>query len=373
MTATVVIAPDSFKGSASAADIASALAAGWSAVRADDEVVLAPMADGGEGTLDAFHRSLPSASRHPVTVTGPDGRPVEASWLLLPDRTAVVELAATSGISLLADPMPMAAHTLGFGQAIAAALDGGAERLLIALGGSSSTDGGTGALAALGALFLDADGLPVPLGGGSLARIRRIDLSGLRPLPPRGARILGDVTNPLLGPSGAAHVYGPQKGATPSQVALLDAGLAHLAGLLGRPDGPGAGAAGGTAYGMRAWGATTSSGASAVGEAIGLPALLSRASVVITGEGRFDSQSAQGKVTHYVSGLAHEAGARVLLAAGSIGADTRGFSVAVGFDELAGDAERAIREPSRFATLAAARLARVYSHIAVEQQDAEAR
>jgi glycerate kinase len=358
---TVVIAPDSFKGSASAAEIASALAAGWSACRADDDVVLAPMADGGEGTLEAFHRASPEASLHPVTVTGPDDRPVETHWLMLPDRTAVVELAATSGLALLPALAPMEAHTLGFGEAIAAALDGGAERLLLALGGSSSTDGGVGALVGLGARFLDESDRPVPLGGAGLARIRRVDLSSLRPLPAGGAHILGDVDSPLLGASGAAHVYGPQKGATPSQVTALDEGLANLARAMGLPDEPGAGAAGGAAYGMLAWGATASSGASAVGDAIGLPALLSRATVVITGEGRFDSQSAKGKVTQYVSGLARDSGARVLLAAGSITADTRGYAIALGLDELAGSAQRAILQPCRFASLAGARLARVYS------------
>jgi len=150
MTRRVVIAPDSFKGTASAADAAAAIARGWASAAPGDELVLRPMADGGEGTIDAFEAADPGALRIPVTVQGPDGRPVATSWLRLPDGSAVVELAMTSGITLLDPLRPLDAHTLGFGQAIAAALDAGASRLLLALGGSSSTDGGIGALAALG-------------------------------------------------------------------------------------------------------------------------------------------------------------------------------------------------------------------------------
>ncbi|WP_314149630.1 glycerate kinase, partial [uncultured Leifsonia sp.] len=155
---TVVVAPDSFKGSASATEVASALADGWRSVRPGDVVRLAPMADGGEGTLDAFEVAVPGAVRHPVRVTGPSGDEVDASWLLLPDGTALVELAETSGLGLLRRPAPHDAHTIGFGQAIAAALDAGATALLLAIGGSASTDGGAGALTALGARLLDADG-----------------------------------------------------------------------------------------------------------------------------------------------------------------------------------------------------------------------
>ena len=160
---------------------------------------------------------------------GPVSEPVETSWLLLPDGTGVVELASTSGITLL-DPLePLDAHSAGFGEAIAAALDAGVERLLLALGGSACSDGGTGALTVLGAWFLDASGAPVPLGNRGLAMLDRVDLSGLRPLPPGGAVILGDVTNPLLGGLGAAAVFGPQKGADAATVDVLEANLARLA------------------------------------------------------------------------------------------------------------------------------------------------
>lgn len=361
MTSTVVIAPDSFKGSASADEVAVAIAAGWSGVRPDDRIVIAPMADGGEGTLLAMLRAVPDAERHAIEVTGPDGRTVSAEWLMLPDRTAVIELAATSGIGLMEQLAPMTASTTGFGEAIADALSARATRLLLALGGSASTDGGTGALTALGARFLDERGQRIPAGGAGLASLHAVDLSGLPSLPPRGAQILSDVDSPLRGPSGAAHVFAPQKGATPEQVAELDAGLVRLAAAVGAPDVAGAGAAGGTAYGLLAWGATLGSGAAAVGAAIGLPALIAGAGIVITGEGRYDEQSSAGKVSHYVAGLARDAGADVLLAAGAISADTRGYLLAVSLSELAGGPGAAMREPGRWSEAAGAELARSYS------------
>lgn len=360
----VVIAPDSFKGTASATDVATALADGWREARPDDVLVPAPMADGGEGTLDAFLAAVPGASRRPVRVTGPDGTPVDAAWVLLPDGTAVVELAATSGLGLLSGSgdtsrlLPLDAHTVGFGEAIAAALDAGAERLVLALGGSSSTDGGTGALTALGARFLDAAGEPVPLGGRGLSALREADLSGLRALPPGGATILSDVTNPLLGTLGAAAVFGPQKGAGPADVEQLEAGLTTLLTTLGHPDSPGAGAAGGTGYGLLAWGAGLASGASAVGSVIALPALLADADVVITGEGRFDSQSAAGKVPTYVAELARAAGATPLLVAGTLAAPPDGFAAAVALDRVAGSAASAMADARRWARAAGAALAR---------------
>ena len=359
----IVIAPDSFKGTADAVDVARALAAGWASVHPDDELVLMPMADGGEGTLDAFELAVPGSRRMPVTVTGPDDRQVQASWLLLPDGTGVVELANTSGITLLQPLRPLDAHSTGFGQAIAAALDHGVQRLYLALGGSSSTDGGAAALAALGAVFADAAGRPVRPSGGGLATVVSVDLSGLPALPPGGALILSDVTNPLLGPSGAAAVFGPQKGADPDQIGALEAGLAGLAALLpADPTTPGAGAAGGAGFGLLAWGARLAPGAAAVGEALGLPAVVAGADTVITGEGRFDSQSAAGKVPSHLAGLAADAGARALLVAGAIEpgaleADPGRFAAAVSLTELAGSVPAAMADPVRWLRLAAAQLA----------------
>jgi glycerate kinase len=363
----VVIAPDSFKGTATATEVVRALAAGWATVRPTDELVLMPMADGGEGTLDAFELAVPGARRVPVTVTGPDDRPVDTSWLLLPDGTGVVELACTSGITLLDPLRPLEAHSTGFGEAIAAALRYGVTRLYLAVGGSSSTDGGVGALTALGASFTAATGEPAPAGGRGLAEITAADLSGLPALPEHGVLILCDVTNPLLGPSGAAAVFGPQKGADPAMVARLDAGLARLAGLLPvDPDTPGAGAAGGAAFGLLAWGARISAGSAAVGEALGVPANVAGASVVITGEGRFDAQSAGGKVPTYLAGLAADAGARALLVAGAIDADALAaepgrFAAAVSLTDLAGGSAPAMADPLHWLELAAAHLARSLS------------
>jgi glycerate kinase len=358
---TVVIAPDSFKGSAAASVIASALADGWGTVRPGDRVVLAPMADGGEGTLDAFEMAVAGSVRHPVTVLGPDGRDVEASWLSLPDGTALVELAETSGLARLTQPAPLDAHTFGFGQAIVAALASGASGLLLAIGGSSSTDAGVGALAALGGRFTDASGRPIRLGNRGLGTLARADLSGLPALPPHGVRILSDVSSPLLGPHGAAAVFGPQKGASPAQVVGLESGLARLARTLKRPaDAPGSGAAGGTGYGLLAWGASLAPGAAAVGGALGLPDLIGASDAVITGEGRFDSQSAAGKVPTYVHDLAAAAGVPAMLAAGSIDAPADAFAAAVSLSDLAGSSAAAIADPARWARAAGAALAAAY-------------
>ncbi|WP_223694313.1 glycerate kinase [Leifsonia poae] len=358
MPYSVVFAPDSFKGSASAASVAAALAEGWSSVRPGDRVLLAPMADGGEGTLDAFELAVPGSVRRPIRVTGPVGVEVDASWLLLPDGTALVELAETSGLGLLTAFEPLDATTAGFGQAIAEALAAGATRLLLAIGGSSSTDGGAGALVALGARLLDAEGRPICAGGRGLADLVTADLTGLPPLPPRGVRILSDVTNPLLGSLGAAAVFGPQKGADAGQVAVLEAALTRFAAVLGRPsDAVGSGAAGGTGYGLLAWGAVLAPGAEAVGDALGLPRLVTSADAVVTGEGRFDSQSAAGKVPDYVSGLARAAGLPAYLAAGSIEAPTDSFAAAASLSALAGGSAAAIADATRWARVAGAELA----------------
>jgi glycerate kinase len=354
----VVIAPDSFKGSASAAQAAAALARGWARVRPDDVVRTVPMADGGEGTLDAFVAAFPDARRMPITVEGPDGRDVGTHWVLLPDGTGVVELAATSGITLLDRPRPHDAHTRGFGQAIAAALDHGVARVLLALGGSASTDGGAGALTALGARLLDDDGAPVGPGGGPLGRVVTVDLTGLRPLPWGGAVILSDVTNPLLGPTGAAAVFGPQKGATLDDVATLDAHLARFAAHLpADPDVPGSGAAGGTGFGLLAWGATIASGSAALGELLGVPQALRAADLAVTGEGRFDAQSAAGKVPSYVLATAAAAGVPVMLAAGRVDAPTDAFAAAVALVDLAGSTASALAEAPRWLDRAGEHLA----------------
>ncbi|CAN5502226.1 glycerate kinase [soil metagenome] len=351
----VVIAPDSFKGSMDAMDVASAIAEGWRTLRPDDELTLLPQADGGEGTLAAIASAVPGAVlRSAGDVTGPAGHPTPGHWLQLPDGTAVVELAQSSGLPLLSTLDPLGATTRGLGEVIAAALDSGATALVLALGGSASTDGGAGALTALGLRLLDGDDRPVGVGGAELARITRIDRTGLRPAPAGGVRLLSDVTSPLLGPTGAAVVFGPQKGADAQDVRTLDAALGQFAGLL---DGgaatatAGAGAAGGTGYGfLAAWAAEIESGAEAIASLTGLAAAVASADVVITGEGRYDATSRSGKVVGAALELVpHE---RLVIIAGQV-AETPPPGVRVwDLSELAGSPAAAIADPARWARAA---------------------
>ena len=362
----IVLAPDSFKGTITAADAATALAGGWRSVEPSAEFVHRPMADGGEGTVAAFAAAVPGATAMPVTVDGPAGVRIESSWLLLPATpdaprgTAVVDLGSTSGIELLDGLRPWDADTTGFGQAIAAALDHGVSRLVVGIGSSASTDGGTGMLAALGARFLDASGAPVARGARGLADIASADLAGLRPAPE--VRVLTDVTNPLTGPRGAAAVFGPQKGLVAADdIARVDEGLARLAGILDFDATlPGSGAAGGTGAALVVWGGVLAPGAAEVAELIGLAAAVADADVVITGEGSYDGQSGDGKVPSFLASLAAAAGARAMLAAGRItpDADTALFTASASLTDLAGSPDAALAEPARWLTAAGAALAR---------------
>lgn len=368
-TGPVVLAMDSFKGSIGAADAVAAVAEGWRSVRGDELRAL-PMADGGEGTLAAFAAAVPGSERMPVTVTGPDDREITASWLLLPPSldaragTAVVELAGTSGIELLGAPpqlRPLDAHTRGFGQAIAAALSFGVSRLVLGIGSSASTDGGMGMLTALGACFLDESGAQPAAGGRGLLTLETADLTGLPALPSGGVQVLTDVENALTGPGGAAAVFGPQKGATATDITVLDAGLGRLARALKvDPATPGAGAAGGTGAGLLAWGAELVPGAAAVSELIGLVDAVATASLVITGEGSFDGQSAGGKVPGYVADLAASAGTPVALIAGRITPDapTSRFAATVSLTDLAGSPHAAMADPAAWLRAAGSALAR---------------
>ena len=394
----VLIAPDSFKGSLGAAAAAAALAQGWLSVRPGDQVDRLPLADGGEGTLDVLAATVPGARWHRALVTGPGGAPVIARWLELPAelpgrgnavpvrhgrgaaarsrglpplgaKTAVVELARASGLPLLARPDPLGAQTTGLGELLSRALDKGVERILVGLGGSAATDGGTGALAALGARFLAAAGEPLAPGGGALADLASADLTQLRPPPVGGVSCLTDVTAPLLGARGAAAVFGPQKGADGGQVARLEAGLARLAEVLGgEPDAPGAGAAGGTGYGLAAaWGAVLTPGAAELGRLAGLDRALAGADLVITGEGRFDETSMAGKTCGTVIAAAADAGVPVAVVAGqaSDGVSARELGLegiptlaaVITLAELAGGTAAAMAGPRRWLRRAGGRLA----------------
>ncbi len=357
MSRTVIIAPDSFKGSLSASDAAEAIAEGWREVRPQDTLILLPQADGGEGTIDAIEASVPGAIRHELgNVTGPDGRPTPGVWLELPGAVAVVELAHSSGLPLMATPDATGATTRGLGEVIRSALDAGATSLVIGLGGSASTDAASGALMALGLRLTDASGRPVADGGRALATIASIDRRDL--VQPASVILLTDVDAPLLGSRGAAAVFGPQKGATPEQVSELDAALAHFAGLFGGdPTAPGAGAAGGAGWGFAtAWGATIISGADYISELGGLTTAIHSADLLLTGEGRFDSQSLGGKVVGQLVGAAASAGVPVGVIAGQVAVDSALWTSSL--TELAGSADAAMSDPARWLRVAGGLAAR---------------
>ncbi|MBE1536360.1 glycerate kinase [Actinomadura algeriensis] len=356
----IVVAPDSFKGGLGASAVCAAVETGVRRAVPGAAVTPVPMADGGEGTVDCFLRAR-GGEEIARTVTGPLGRPVEARYAISRDgRAAVVELAAASGLPLLApgEREPMRADTTGTGELIADAVARGARDVLVCVGGSATTDGGTGLLRALGVRFTGPDGTELPPGGGALAGLAAIDDSGV-PAAVRETRfrVACDVTNPLVGPSGAAAVFGPQKGAGPGQVRELDAALTRLADVLAARYGvavhdlPGAGAAGGTCGGLvAALGAEPARGAELVADMVGLPGALEAADLVITGEGRLDGQSAGGKVVSVVAGLARRRGVPAVALAGSIAGPleelhalglTAAFSLADGprtLDELIGSA-----------------------------------
>jgi glycerate kinase len=338
----VVIAPDSFKGSLSAQSATQAIADGWRSVRPDDALSLVPQADGGEGTLDVVGAAVPDARLHCCeTVTGPDGRMVPGAWLEIAPGTALVELAQCSGLTLMRQLDPLGATSRGLGEVILAAVDSGAQRILVALGGSASTDGGAGALRALGMRMTDAYDREPAEGGAALLEVAAIDPSGLRRIP-AGVTLLTDVDSPLLGNRGAAAVFAPQKGASAQDVTLLERALTHYARLLRvDPNSPGAGAAGGVGYGfLAAYRATISSGARWVAGVTGLPKALVDANLVITGEGHYDSQSRTGKVTGNVIELARSVGCPAAVIAGDLSADPG--VPAWSLTELAGSASAAI-------------------------------
>lgn len=363
----VIIAPDSFKGSIDARRAAEAIAEGWRTVRPHDTLVLSPMADGGEGTLDAFAAAVDGAMRMPVTVVGPHDTAVEAHWLLLPAAedapggTAVVELASTSGIELLGSARhPLTAHTRGFGQAISAALDHGVSRLVLGIGSSASTDLGLGMLTELGARFVDRDGARVAFGAQGVLEVASVDLSNLRRMPTGGVTVLTDVVNPLTGSRGAAHVFGPQKGLSPAQVVEVDAAMARAARLLdANPASPGAGAAGGVGFALLTWGAELVSGAAAVSELTGLADAIAAADYVITGEGSFDAQSAGGKAPAIVAEQARAAGVPVALVAGRVArsGDLSRYHRVISLSELAGAPEASLASPQTWLRAAGRELA----------------
>jgi glycerate kinase len=369
---TIIAAPDSFKGNMSAPEAAAAMENGIR--RADKSAVVykIPLADGGEGTARTLTEAA-GGSFITALVTDPLGGKTKAAFGLINNgRTAVLDLASASGIELVPREKlnPMKATTYGTGELILAALDAGAEELIIGLGGSATVDGGVGMLAALGFRFLDAGGRPVGLGGEALERIAAVDTEGADSRLKRvSVKAACDVTNPLIGPNGAAAVFGPQKGADPEMVEHLDRGLTLLgwawitAGLARDVEQPGDGAAGGAGAALRiCLAAKRESGARLVMEYAGFFNRLAGADLVITGEGMTDSQTAGGKLCSVVAGECRNAGVPVALLSGALGGDAGAlfssfdYAVSIAAGEIG--LEEMIRGSRRDLALAAENLIR---------------
>lgn len=325
----IVIAPDSFKDSLSAAEVASAIELGLQEVFPEAELVKCPMADGGEGTVDAILAAL-AGERRSSRVCGPLGEPVDARWGWLPEsRTAIIEMAEASGLQLVALDRRDAcvSSTQGTGELIREALELGVRKVILTVGGSATNDGGAGMLKALGARLLDAAGAELPPGGLPLSGLARIDIDDLDPrLADVQFELAADVDNPLCGPHGASNTFGRQKGASEEQVLLLDAALGHFANLcqalLGEDhrDFPGSGAAGGIGFAARAFlKAGFRPGIEMVAELTGLARHTQGADLVITGEGRFDAQTLRGKTPLGVARIARQQQVPVIVLAGTLG------------------------------------------------------
>ncbi|WP_449126089.1 glycerate kinase [Pseudomonas viridiflava] len=377
----IVIAPDSFKDSLSAQAVADAIASGLAEVWPHAELVKCPMADGGEGTIEAVLDAC-EGQWMSAQVSGPLGDSVDAHWgWLAQSRTAIIEMAMASGLQLLTRAQRDACltSTVGTGQLISAALDAGAQRVILAIGGSATNDGGSGMLSALGARFLDRNDQPLPRGGRALTDLARIDLSGLDPrLANVRVEIAADVDNPLCGPNGASHIFGPQKGASPDQVLALDAALGHFADhsarTLGRDlrDSPGSGAAGGMGFAAKAYlNASFRAGVEVVADLTGLEQALVGADLVITGEGRFDAQTLRGKTPLGVARVAQRQHVPIIVLAGTLGEGyeqlyQHGISAAFALTSGPMDLEHACREAPRLLQERARDVARVWRLAASE-------
>lgn len=323
----VLIAADKFKGSLTAVQVAERVTAGLRRVAPDVEVEALPVADGGDGTVDAAVAA--GFERREVRVAGPLGHELTAAFALRGD-TAVVEMAEASGLQRLPAGVfaPLTSSTYGSGELLRAALDAGARTIVFGVGGSATTDGGAGMLSALGARFVDAEGEPVAPGGAALSDVATADLSGLDPrLASVDFVLASDVDNPLTGPKGAPAVYGPQKGASPDDVEILDAALGHFAAVLEQSIGsrateyaaaPGAGAAGGIGYGALVLGARFRPGIEVMLDVLGFAPALARATLVITGEGSLDEQTLHGKAPAGVAAAARAAGKEVVAVCGRL-------------------------------------------------------
>lgn len=324
----VVIAIDSLKGSLSSMEAGTAIKDGILAAKPDAEVIVKPLADGGEGTTDALIEGM-NGERIDLTVTGPMHTPVDAYYGYLKDtNTAVMEMASAAGITLVPDSEknPLLATSYGVGEMINDAIQKGCRNFIIGIGGSVTNDGGIGMLKALGVRFLDENGEDAGEGGQALAKVARIDVSGMNPLLKEcHIQVACDVNNPLCGENGSTYVYGPQKGVTEDMKKTLDEAMAHFARVTSETlendymNTPGAGAAGGLGYAFLAYtGAALTPGIELILDAVGLEEELSGADVVVTGEGRLDFQTAMGKAPVGVARLAKKYNAKVIAFAGSV-------------------------------------------------------
>lgn len=324
----ILLVPDSFKGTLSSRQVCQVMAGQLRRFFPQAQVKSIPVADGGEGSVEAFLAAA-GGERRMLTVTGPFGEPVEAFYGILGDgRTAVIEMAACAGLPLAEGRLnPERATTYGVGELLLAAKEAGCTKAILGLGGSCTNDGGAGAAAALGAKFTRADGAAFVPTGGTLGEIAALDVSPVaQALQGMELTAMCDIDNPLYGEAGAAAVFAPQKGADAAMVARLDAGLRHLGQVAARCLGrdfshlPGAGAAGGLGFGMAAFcGAQLRMGIDAVLDAVGFDSLLPGTDVVFTGEGKIDSQSARGKVVSGVAARCRKAGVPVVAVVGQIG------------------------------------------------------
>ncbi|MFJ4241464.1 glycerate kinase [Streptomyces iakyrus] len=368
----MLVAADKFKGSLTAVEVAERVTAGLRRVLPDLEVEALPVADGGDGTVAAAVAA--GFERREVRVAGPLGDEVTAAFALR-EGTAVVEMAEASGLQRLPAGVfaPLTASTYGSGELLRAALDAGARTIVFGVGGSATTDGGAGMLSALGARFLDAAGEPVPPGGGGLAELATADLSGLDPRLAEIELVLAsDVDNPLTGPKGAPAVYGPQKGASPEDVAALDSALAHFAKVLQAPAGqkaaeyaasPGAGAAGGIGYGALLLGARFRPGIEVMLDVLGFAPALDRADLVITGEGSLDEQTLHGKAPAGVAAAARAADKDVVAVCGRLALPPQtlgraGFRRAYPLTDAEPDVAKCIAEAGPILERVAERIAR---------------
>lgn len=324
----VVIAIDSLKGSLSSMEAGTAIKDGILAAKPDAEVIVKPLADGGEGTTDALIEGM-NGERIDLTVTGPMHTPVDAYYGYLKDtNTAVMEMASAAGITLVPDSEknPLLATSYGVGEMINDAIQRGCRNFIIGIGGSVTNDGGIGMLKALGVRFLDENGEDAGEGGQALAKVARIDVSGMNPLLKEcHIQVACDVNNPLCGKNGSTYVYGPQKGVTEDMKKTLDEAMAHFARVTSETlendymNTPGAGAAGGLGYAFLAYtGAALTPGIELILDVVGLEEELSGADVVVTGEGRLDFQTAMGKAPVGVARLAKKYNAKVIAFAGSV-------------------------------------------------------